>query len=220
MAASELLYDWAGANKQLFLWINHIREPYLDAFLLWFTQFGSYKLIPYYLAAFCAVFLLVMLKALLTKERFSKHRFASWMGVLLVLLAGFVSFAFTVKTIKEVTAYPRPYVAIKDETVYHLAKVIGEEKLHAYGQGYDYRSFPSGHASFSTYLLVALWPLLSTFAATTGIILVAIMAWSRVSLGVHFPVDVLAGIVLSACIVMMVRYVIYRILHKGFAIKC
>lgn len=67
-------------------------------------------------------------------------------------------------------------------------------------------SFPSGHASQSTALFLALlltllavhrpraWGAVSVCAT---VLLVAAIAWSRIYLGVHYPTDVAAGILLA-----------------------
>lgn len=65
-------------------------------------------------------------------------------------------------------------------------------------------SFPSGHAtvSFACATVVALavprltWPLF---------VLAALIAWSRVYVGVHYPGDVLAGAVLGVAVGALVR---------------
>jgi undecaprenyl-diphosphatase len=70
-------------------------------------------------------------------------------------------------------------------------------------------SFPSGHATASfacaTFLALTfprLWlPL---------VVLAAAVAWSRVYVGVHFPLDVLAGAVLGAAIGVVVAKVLRR----------
>ncbi|HET7483365.1 MAG TPA: phosphatase PAP2 family protein, partial [Actinomycetota bacterium] len=72
---------------------------------------------------------------------------------------------------------------------------------HASGQ-----AFPSGHAMAATVcfgaLLVAFWPYLTPRqrapAVATYVIVVLLVATSRVVLGVHYPTDVVAGIVLGA----------------------
>ena len=74
-------------------------------------------------------------------------------------------------------------------------------------------SFPSGHATFSSAFVVALvvltwhtaarWPVL-----VLGIAFVALIGFSRVYLGVHYPSDIAAGWMLSLAWVMGVRAVI------------
>jgi membrane-associated phospholipid phosphatase len=99
---------------------------------------------------------------------------------------------------KELFALPRPdqpLVAL--EALWVPFQLI--YSLTGYASGYG---FPSGHAviSTATYLSLATVLPVSTrrrrYAAATGIL--AIVGFCRVALGLHYLVDVLAGIALSA----------------------
>jgi undecaprenyl-diphosphatase len=92
--------------------------------------------------------------------------------ILWVLLADIVAQS-TTAAIKAVVARDRP----------HGHAIVAEPSSH---------SFPSGHAASS----FACATVLAAFAPTLRwplFILAAAIAWSRVYVGVHFPLDVLAG---------------------------
>lgn len=114
--------------------------------------------------------------------RRSGHPRCAWAVVL-----GLGGAALIATIVKALVARPRPPVA-------HLQKVSGF-------------SFPSGHAiqagAFWLALVLALRaagtrPALVLLAAAVGAAVVAAVAASRVYLGVHYPGDVIAGIVLGA----------------------
>ncbi len=79
--------------------------------------------------------------------------------------------------------------------------IVGFEAL---ARNPDAFSFPSGHSSAMTALALSclgLWPALGA-----GIlVLAAAVAVSRVYLGAHYPLDVLAGIVLGCVVAAMLR---------------
>ncbi len=96
-----------------------------------------------------------------------------------------ISFGFLVTNLflKNLVARPRPFAVIDNLTVL-IAKPT------------DF-SFPSGHttASFAV-TLVMLW-MLPKKVGIPAVILAALVAFSRLYLGVHYPTDVLAGFVIA-----------------------
>ena len=102
---------------------------------------------------------------------------AAWQVLLALLVGGGI--------LKPLIHSPRPY------TVDPHARVIGARPG-------DY-SFPSGHAATSFAAAVALaraWP----GGRVAWFVLAALIALSRVYLGVHFPIDVAGGILIGlAC---------------------
>lgn len=75
-------------------------------------------------------------------------------------------------------------------------------------------SFPSGHSAVAA----ALWLVASVLlwrtpyrlgAVIVGAVYTAVMAFSRVMLGVHYPTDVLAGILTAALMVLLAYMAVY-----------
>jgi membrane-associated phospholipid phosphatase len=82
------------------------------------------------------------------------------------------------------------------------AAVHRPRPLPFYGLDPDSFSFPSGHVFFSTCFCVAM--LLSLFRPNKlslglSTAFVVAVAWSRVYLGVHYPTDVIAGLLAGLC---------------------
>jgi undecaprenyl-diphosphatase len=76
-------------------------------------------------------------------------------------------------------------------------------------------SFPAGHAATAfagatvlTYFAPRLWPLFLTVAVA--------IAFSRIYVGVHYPLDVLAGAAIGV-LVAAAAIVLLRLLHRGVA---
>ena len=75
-------------------------------------------------------------------------------------------------------------------------------------------SYPSGHTAFAAALATAVIVLVArryrVAAVAAGSVIVVVTAWSRVYLGVHYPTDVLASILLVPVIVVAVYEVTAR----------
>ena len=111
---------------------------------------------------------------------FKKTRKAGAAGLLALLF----SLLFTNGILKHLVSRPRPWL-----TVEGLVPLIAE---------HDPNSFPSGHTSASFAAASAWWRTLPRrwMRAAAGV-LAALMALSRLYVGVHFPSDVAAGVLVG-----------------------
>ena len=80
---------------------------------------------------------------------------------------------------KAIADRPRPYEVITDA-------VLRQQPAHG-------TSFPSSHTAVTVAVVIALAPFLARPLAGAGIGYAVLVGWSRVYLGVHYPLDVLAG---------------------------
>ncbi len=163
----ELLYGKASINHQLFMYLNHATNPVLDALMPIFTLLGGSRISYYY-------FLILFICALVNKE------WVPWRVLLVYCIATFVALGAE-ELLKGLLHVPRPALAIGIEQIH----ILGEVKLK--------NSLPSGHAVFSFMTAFTLgygrglsWKLpLFIFALLVG--------YSRIYMGAHYPLDVLAG---------------------------
>jgi membrane-associated phospholipid phosphatase len=80
---------------------------------------------------------------------------------------------------KAVADRPRPYQSVS-------GAILRQAPAHG-------TSFPSSHTAVAVALCLAIIPYLPRPGAAIAVVYVALLAWSRVFLGVHFPLDVLGG---------------------------
>jgi undecaprenyl-diphosphatase len=123
-------------------------------------------------------FILIPLVILVTLSIKAKENFMQTFS--LIFLSGFFSF-LCARILKEIFKIARPYVAHTD--IIPLAPVSGF-------------SFPSEHASVYGALTVLLFHFDYRFGIVSLVFTLLVMV-SRVVMGVHYPVDVLAGCVLG-----------------------
>jgi membrane-associated phospholipid phosphatase len=80
---------------------------------------------------------------------------------------------------KVVANRPRPYQVMADA-------VLRQAPAHG-------TSFPSSHTAVTVAIVITLVPFLARPLAAAGIGYAVLIGWSRVYLGVHYPLDILAG---------------------------
>ncbi|MDC2864460.1 undecaprenyl-diphosphatase [Bacillus sp. BP-3] len=111
------------------------------------------------------------------------------------------SIAFTMNRVSELFFYrDRPFVS------HHIKQLVD----HAANS-----SFPSDHATAALVITVTIW-LCNRGKTFMWIIFGMCIAFSRIWVGVHYPFDVLTGIILGGCTALLVHY---RIMKMNFLNK-
>jgi undecaprenyl-diphosphatase len=82
-------------------------------------------------------------------------------------------------TAKAIADRPRPYQVMADA-------VLRQAPAHG-------TSFPSSHTAVTLAVAIALVPFLARPLAAAGIGYAVLVGWSRIYLGVHYPLDILGG---------------------------
>ena len=170
----ELFYGRESLNSKLFLAINHADWPFLDAVMPVVTFLGGSRFVYLY----CLILLTVY---------FLKSKAMPAPCIAVFLLATFIGLGAE-SLLKDVFRVPRPFIA------------LGIENVRTLGHASKSYSFPSGHAVFSFMAAFVLghgrgwrWRLpLFLFAL--------LVAWSRIYVGAHYPLDVAGGAIVGiAC---------------------
>lgn len=191
----EILYDWGGLNIWLFHAINNVHSERLDQLMLLGTRLGSHGNFPVYLG-------LTALAAVIAVGRDARGNAVTaqrWLLVLAVFSVAYLLDGWLLGWLKPLLDFPRPPLALPPGTVH----IVGTAEFH--------HSLPSGHASFAMLLAASLWPALCRSARIAAALFVLWVGLSRISLGVHFPADVLAGFLASLLVVVLVRAIFTRL---------
>ncbi len=124
------------------------------------------------------------------------RRWGAWLATSL-----FLGLVFCNMLLKNVVARVRPY-----DQVEHITLLV--DKLSDY-------SFPSGHtvAAFECFAVFMMMPVKKIYKVLAGILAFAI-AFSRLYLYVHFPSDVLAGMLIGLLFGMMGVRIVEMILEE------
>lgn len=180
MTAQAAWYGWYGLNVQLFGLVNGWHGPWIDAAMIAATALGHPSLYPLYVAI-----------ALL----WSRARPASLPAANVVVFAvGYVlTSVLVVPALKRAFDFPRP------------VKALGEAAVTLVGRSDELHAFPSGHAAFAVLMAASLGPGSSRPVRWALIAFALLVCASRVSVGAHFPADVVAGTLVALAVAALVR---------------
>ncbi len=193
-----VVYDWFGLNVWLFHFINNIRLEVIDKVMLLGTALGSHTHFDIYI-----ILLIVVVFYNLAKKNthsLSKKEIYFWLTPIVVLGVSYLIDGLFLEIIKPLLDFPRPPLALPLGSV----NVVGIAEYH--------HSFPSGHSSFAMLIVASIWPLLFGWKKWVGVTFVLWVGISRVSVGAHFPADVLAGFGSAFLVVILVRAALERFL--------
>lgn len=196
----EVLYDWGGANVWLFHVINDIRFVWLDKVMQLGTELGDHTLFPFYLG----LLTLCALAVADTPGQEPAHyrlQVTRWMAVIAVFSCAYLFDGLLLAVLKPALDFPRPPLALPPGAV----QIVGTPEYH--------HSLPSGHSSFAMLVTASMWPVLKRRWRVAGVIFVLWVGISRISLGAHFPADVIAGFLSSLAVVILVYVAIQKLMQ-------
>jgi undecaprenyl-diphosphatase len=164
-----MLENVLALDRQIFIWVHNLQQPWLNYFLAW----------PTYLGATWILLILIFLLMFLwdRKNILRKYSF---------MLLAMLSTDLVVHLLKHYLHRPRPFVGLKDITP---VSVLFSEPISY--------SFPSGHAAIIFCAAVLINMLYHhRFVFLYGIALLVCV--TRMYVGVHYPTDLIAGAALGA----------------------
>jgi membrane-associated phospholipid phosphatase len=101
---------------------------------------------------------------------------------------------------KAIADRPRPYEVVADA-------VLRQQPAHG-------TSFPSSHTAVTVVVVIALVPFLPRALAWAATAYAVLVGWSRVYLGVHYPLDILGGagigIAVGGAILLLLGVLLHR----------
>jgi len=198
-----ILYDWGGLNVWLFHVINNVRSEYWDRIMLLGTELGEHTWFPLYLALIALGALIFVARMPTQSSAQYQVQAARWIMVIAVFCIAYLLDGVLINQLKPLLDFPRPPLALPSGTVH----IIGAPEYH--------HSLPSGHSSFAMLSVASLWPVLNRWWRAAGVFFVLWVGVSRISLGAHFPADVLAGFLLSLVIVLLVYTALQPLIHRN-----
>jgi undecaprenyl-diphosphatase len=182
------------ADQKLFLYLNGFNNSFMDNFMFMISQMGIWFLL--YAAIIYSIF-----------KTYGKKGFLILVFIIiLILLSSQFSVLFK-ETVKRLRPYQDPGIKNLTHSIYNSVN-----SLSLYG-------FVSSHAT-NTFAVFTFTSLIfrNRWYAFTLLIGAILVCYSRIYLGVHFPLDVLGGIILG-CFTGWLVYKSMIMVEKHFFIK-
>ena len=196
----EIFYDWGGAYVWLFHAINDIHFAWLDNVMLLGTCLADHTLFPLYLGML-TLLALIEVNTPVQNDTHYRVQVTRWMAVIAVFSLAYLLDGWLLGVLKPFLDFPRPPLALLPDTVH----IVGTPEYH--------HSLPSGHSSFAMVVTASLWPILNRRWRVAGVYFLLWVGISRMSLGAHFPADVLAGFLSSLTVVLLVYVGIQKLMR-------
>ena len=117
-----------------------------------------------------------------------------------VIVALIINHVMTNMILKDLVGRPRPYTASPE-----IVTLI--KQLSSY-------SFPSGHTSSSFAAAFIIYRMMPKKAGIPALILAAMIGFSRMYVGVHYPTDVLGGVLVAFVSSVWAHYLVRRVIRK------
>ncbi|MBX7051964.1 MAG: phosphatase PAP2 family protein [Flavobacteriales bacterium] len=180
-------------DRTLFLFLNGTGPQWMDQWM-WYTSkmlFWS----PVYLILLWALY-----------QKLQRRHFWIALGGLAVLL--FITDFVVVHSIKNVVMRPRPGYNPALDGLIHFVK-DGNGNFYKGGRFGFFSNHASNYAGVITYFILLMRPM-QKWIYVLLVLWLLMIVYSRIYLGVHYPGDILAGIIFGTS----VAYLIYRIYLK------
>lgn len=171
--------------------VNSRRLEALDPFLIFITNTSSYIAIGF----ICLVFIASLVKKSVILKRYG-----------LQLLSSFMLAFVLIKSLKYSIGRIRPF-----DTYNHIEQLVD----------IGTPSFPSGHTLESAAIATSIFLLFKNRSLSAIALLWALaVAFSRISLGVHYPSDVIAGIFIGILSAYLCHWILLKREAKSTTRRC
>ena len=175
-------------DKKLFIFLNNLGSKPFDE--IWLLVTKQLNWIPFFL-----ILLFISYKKLGAKK----------LGIAILIVAALITFTNEITdVIKFSVQRIRP---CNDDTLAGLIRVVKDS---------DTFSYFSGHASNSTASMMFVYLILRRYYKYSYLIFLypLIFAYSRIYLGLHFPLDIISGFVFGGCTGILFYFLFEKLSNK------
>jgi membrane-associated phospholipid phosphatase len=191
-------------NINAFKFLNQtFGKSHFDQIAIFADKFGGPHIFHYHLL-FIAIIASIMLYHKKDRKEDLKELITLGTTAMLTLFVSIVlCLVLIADFLKDIVASERPYCFI--DNIYTIKEVVSGTTCN--------RGFPSGHMTFSVIMITSFWPLLNQFFKTIAALTLTTIALSRISSGVHLPLDIVGAVLITLPITLYIRNKIEKLVR-------
>jgi len=183
-----VIYNFFGINKEIFIFVNKITNVGIIPTLLKISsQF-------FFIGNFAAYYLIICLYCYfkLKKRSNPKIEFVPIYNQLVKAGTCYSLFGFAYAALKFGINLPRPFCFLMPSEFTTILDVTKERCLS---------SFPSAHTGLAILIAYYLWPYLTKYQKAIVFSLIVVVSISRITLAMHYPADIIYSILIASLII-------------------
>jgi len=183
------------ANLNVFKFFNQtFGKPAFDDIMIFADNFGGPYIFHYHLILIIGIALLLLFKKRNDKDSLKEISILGFSSICTLCISLILGLLITAP-IKAYTGVYRPFCSLED--IYVLKQALKHATCN--------QSFPSGHMTFSIIMVTSFWPLFNRLFKSIAVIFICILAITRMSAGMHYPMDLLGAIALFLPLTIYIR---------------
>lgn len=186
----ETLINW---DIQFFLWLNSFHSPFWDTVMYYISEKETWY--PLYLLIIIYLFI--------------QQRWKAFISLVFIAACVTMTDQGSVQLFKEVFQRLRP---CHNPDINDMVHIVRDKCGGLYGFVSSHAANTFGVAFFLAFILKKRWFSISILFWAT------VVSYSRIYLGVHYPLDILGGAMLGA-VVASILYLLYQFLYQKFGLN-
>ena len=166
-----------------------------DDIMIFADNFGGPYIFHYHLILIIGIAFLLLFKKRNNKNSLKDISILGFSSICTLFISLMLGLLITAP-IKAYTGVYRPFCSLED--IYILKEALKHATCN--------QSFPSGHMTFTIIMVTSFWPLFNKTFKSIAFIFICLLGITRMSAGVHYPMDLFGAIALSLPLTLYTRH--------------
>ena len=196
MEIKTIFYDFGNLNTQAFIYLNKLTN--YGCFPQLFKMLSTVFYYKFFLIYFLIACLICVYKVRQTEKPLKTRKIYQYIDELFCIAICYCLFTTIYGLLKHTVNLPRPYCSLPTDQFQTILQVSYERCLS---------SFPSAHIALSVIIMYYLWSHLNKLFKSLSVICIIMVALSRIALAMHYPADIIYGIIICCIMIFITNFI-------------